>query len=446
MFNYPTFKPVFCALFLCALFWGQAAQASAVQYVDVDALNAFYESRDGRPFWTRSGGLSSNGRSFYKAIEESWTHGLNPEHYHWTVIQDLAGRNDHDSRNTLEYMMSDAFVRLARDMSGMRVSPDGLLTDARSWQKSLTPPEALDLLRNEPNLRRVLASLEPQSRTYEILRGEMELLAESPEENAEHMLQVAANLERLRWVPKDKPSRHIVVNIPSATLWGIEGGKTVFEMPVIVGRKDRPTYSFISDITGVRLNPHWTVPTTIKREDILPKLQVDPGYLKTKGMELIQRQEEGSMTIDPAVVDWQTMTPDAFSSGYMLVQTPGVHNPLGDVRVLMYNKYDIYLHGTNRPDQFSWKNRTLSSGCVRVSEPDKVVDFILQDPARRQSAKGSKTTNLYIEDKLPVYLFYFTNWIDDQGRIVYGADPYDLDRKLIAKLKKIDGMHVPMHN
>jgi murein L,D-transpeptidase YcbB/YkuD len=107
-------------------------------------------------------------------------------------------------------------------------------------------------------------------------------------------------MERLRWMEgQERPEKFIVVNIPAATLWAVNSGGVEFEMQVIVGRPERATPAIVTDITGIRFNPDWTVPPTIKKEDILPKLREDPWYLTNKGIELTYRGEKGLETLDP---------------------------------------------------------------------------------------------------------------------------------------------------
>ncbi|MGH1398438.1 MAG: L,D-transpeptidase family protein [Alphaproteobacteria bacterium] len=270
--------------------------------------------------------------------------------------------------------------------------------------------------------------------------------------------QVLANLERLRWVPEEKPERFIVVNVPSATLWAIDEGRVEIEMPVIVGRKKRPTNIFITDITGVRLNPTWTVPPTIKREDILPKLVEDPYYLVSKGMELVSAPQKdgdgqvmGAMSVDPASIDWAVLT-DEDLKGMRMVQTPGAHNPLGRVRVLMPNGYNIYLHDTNEKYLFNRAGRAVSSGCVRLKRPFEIANFILQEKKDWSQERldeildAGKMRDLYIRETMPVYLVYYTSWVNEDGRVVYGNDVYGYDKILIKMLSELDGIFIPVDN
>ncbi|MGQ0527123.1 MAG: L,D-transpeptidase family protein [Alphaproteobacteria bacterium] len=237
------------------------------------------------------------------------------------------------------------------------------------------------------------------------------------------MLQLIANMERLRWVEGPRPDRFVLVNIPSEKLWAIEGGKISLEMDVIVGRPKRSTPSFITNIAGVRFNPTWTVPPIIKEEDILPKLQADPYYLQNKGIELVHGRGPDAQSIDPLSVDWNAISQNDLHAMQM-VQIPGAHNPLGRVRVLMPNSYSIYLHDTNEKYYFDRATRAVSSGCIRMKEPDKMAAFILSGEAGwspekiEQAISTGRTRDIIIAEKIPVYLLYYTNWIDAQGRVV----------------------------
>jgi murein L,D-transpeptidase YcbB/YkuD len=252
--------------------------------------------------------------------------------------------------------------------------------------------------------------------------------------------QIIANMERLRWLDPQKPSKYILVNIPAATLWAIENDNVTNEMPVIVGRKDRPTLSFLAEITGVRFNPTWTVPKTIKEEDFLPLLQEDPAAMIKKGIDIKAESEEGVWrSIDPTSIDWNAVSKDDLPK-FRMVQSPGATNPLGSIRVLMPNQYNIYLHDTSSPEYFRNSDRAASSGCVRVKEPRELADFILSANSKwdelsvQAMLDKGKMTDISAEQKIPVYLLYLTIWQNQDGSLTYGPDIYDWDKTLIAEL------------
>ncbi|MCF8496319.1 MAG: L,D-transpeptidase family protein [Alphaproteobacteria bacterium] len=490
---------------------------------DKPAISDFYKQREGRFYWIAHGRLNGDGEYLAKALSDSWTHGLNPRRYGLEEALIFLKAADEDSQIKADILLTQAFILYARDLSGMRVSPDGMATGRTGWLLPVSPDHVLGLLVSGGRFRSILKSFEPQGKTYASLRKELIRLAGQKEGAQDRlppvklsrvikpgardrgvpalrerlgirsvigdallyddelaaavmrfqrdrglisdglvgpdtldalnltrtgkMLKIIANMERLRWVPPDRPTRFVTVNIPSATLWAVENGRVTLEMPVVVGTADRPTYSFITTIRGVRFNPGWTVPRTIKAEDIWPKLKENPDYLGDKGMTLYQ---DGN-ALDPAAVDWTALTPADLAS-FQMVQTPGAHNPLGRIRVLMPNQYDIYLHGTNRPDYFEKQDRALSSGCVRLESPDAMAEFILKgEPgwgagSLAETLAGGKTHDALISKPFPVYIVYYTAWVDERGGIVYGPDLYGQDENLIGKLRRVDGIFIPGHN
>lgn len=267
----------------------------------------------------------------------------------------------------------------------------------------------------------------------------------------DRMEQVAVNMERLRWLEQDRPERYILVNIPSATLWAVENDNVAFEMPVIVGRPERPTPSFITQISGVRFNPKWTVPPTIKARDFLPKLMEDPTYLVNKGIDLYQIIDGKRETLDSTAIDWSTVQ-NSDLKHLRMVQAAGDNNALGRIRVLMDNPYDIYLHDTNAPEYFKKPDRAASSGCIRLSEPEKVAQFILGhnkdwsgDRMTRIIDTG-RTSEISAEQKIPVYILYQTIWTDAEGRLVYGPDIYKQDKRMLEVMDSLDVLHIPDHD
>ena len=258
--------------------------------------------------------------------------------------------------------------------------------------------------------------------------------------------QIIVNMERLRWISNEKPDRFIVVNIPSERLWALEKGRVRFSMPVVVGSPERPTVSFVTKVHGVRFNPTWTVPETIKKKDIWPHLKEDSNYLSDKGMELYSNYSAEAMTLDPTAIDWKEITESELMS-YNMVQIPGSHNPLGRIRILMPNSHDIFLHDTNDKSVFSSYERAVSSGCVRMEEPEEVALFVLEENKNWKGQEDmdailrtKETKDIYAQNRVPVYLLYYTLWLGSDRRIIYGSDIYGKDAVLWEELKKLDAI------
>lgn len=267
----------------------------------------------------------------------------------------------------------------------------------------------------------------------------------------ERLVKVLANLERRRWVMRPMPSRYVEVNISAMWLKAVENNKVAFEMPIVVGRKKRQTISFVDEIVGIRFNPSWYVPDTIKKEDYLPELQKNPQALAEKGIAFRVRSEDGSgmHTIAPEDIDWANMTVADLKSVQM-VQGPGASNALGTIRVLMPNRYDIYLHDTNMPSLFKKDDRAQSSGCVRMSEPRRMANFVLghnqgwSDDRLDYYLQKQKTLEIRAEVPVPVYLLYYTIWRGADGKLIFGNDLYGLDEDLVKALKSNGKVNFPM--
>ena len=260
----------------------------------------------------------------------------------------------------------------------------------------------------------------------------------------DRMEQLVVNFERLRWLDQQIPKRYVLVNIPSQTLWAVDDGKISVKMAVVVGKPERPTKAFRAEITGIRFNPTWTVPPSIKVKDMLPKLQEDPQSLSDKGIEFVHN----GASIDPASIDWQNISKGELNR-IRMVQSAGKHNALGRIRVLMPNEYDIYLHDTNHPEFFNLVERTASSGCIRLSQPEQMARFVLAKNAgwsekkmKDLLAKG-RTAEVAVPAKFPVYVLYQTVWEDTDGNLIYGPDVYGEDKKLLKALSTINGYALP---
>ncbi|MGB1077768.1 MAG: L,D-transpeptidase family protein, partial [Bdellovibrionales bacterium] len=253
--------------------------------------------------------------------------------------------------------------------------------------------------------------------------------------------QVIVNMERARWISQEMPAKYLVVNIPAQTLWAIEGNDIVHEMPVIIGRATRQTNSFVTKVTGVRFNPTWTVPETIKFEDYLPKLIEDPNYLNDKGVEFYWGSGSEALSLPPESIQWAHLSEDDIDA-IRIVQKSGDTNPLGRVRLHMPNQYNIYLHDTSSPGKFHRENRALSSGCVRMLEPEKIANFVLagkkdwSEEKMREILDEGKMRDIWTQETTPVFLLYQTVWLDSSGNLIYGQDVYSKDKQLMQVLKK----------
>ena len=223
------------------------------------------------------------------------------------------------------------------------------------------------------------------------------------------MGQIAANLERMRWLPRTLGSRYILVNVPEFKLEAHDSGKTVLEMKVIVGKdyEDKATPVFSDSMETVVFRPYWLVTPDIAAKEVFPK---GPAYLAAENMETYQ--ENGVTRVR---------------------QRPGGKNALGLVKFLFPNDFNIYLHDTPNHELFSNDIRAFSHGCIRVEKPDDLASWVLGWPIDkvRQEEQGQDNHAVKLPKKLPVYIAYFTTYMHD-GQLWFGNDLYDRDDQLVA--------------
>ncbi len=251
----------------------------------------------------------------------------------------------------------------------------------------------------------------------------------------ERIRQVIANMERMRWQADDLGARYVLVNVPAYQLVAVSNGHVDLNMKVVVGRPARPTPIFSDTIRFVEFNPDWSVPSTIAREDIQPHLISNPLYaLEHKNV----RMYKDGVEIDPTTIDWRHTSVRQFR----LTAPPGPRNPLGTVKFLFPNRFDVYLHDTSEPQLFAKTERAFSSGCVRVSDPAALANWLLSDKPnwsdeKRQSILASRRqTRLNMENPVPVYITYITAWLGEDGRPVFRTDIYNRDAALAAVIDK----------
>lgn len=245
--------------------------------------------------------------------------------------------------------------------------------------------------------------------------------------------QVLVNLHRLKQ-PEWQHRQPLRIDVDIARYWlkAYEDGEVAFEMPVVVGSKQRPTNIFSTVMTGVRLNPGWTLPPTIKSEDYIPKLRTNPEWVTEQGVMIYAGWDADADPIDPLTVDWNYLT-DGEIKAMRFYKQAGNENPLGQYRFLMNNRYDIYLHDTNQKYLFNRAARAKSSGCVRVFDPRKIAEFLLKDNPDWTAEKldnvlaRGKTYNIGAKRSIPVHFDYKTAWLDEKGELVLGVDIYNLD-------------------
>ncbi len=243
--------------------------------------------------------------------------------------------------------------------------------------------------------------------------------------------RIALNMKRWRYLPVDMGQRYILVNMADFRLDLIDDGQSELSMKVVIGRDQRRTPVLVETISAVILAPHWNVPHRIAMRDILPAAQLNPDYLSSKHFKVFEGWQTPAQEIDLENINW-----DGFNSRintYRMVQAPGSNNSLGDVKFVLPNDKSIYLHDTNHKELFEQEMRALSSGCIRVEKPRKLAHALLKGQNWNSQLiskviANAETRPVKLRKPIPVYLMYWTSWVDDKGLLQMRKDVYQRDQ------------------
>lgn len=251
--------------------------------------------------------------------------------------------------------------------------------------------------------------------------------------NAPSLATLRANMEQWRWMPADLGGDNITVNIPSFQAVLTKNGVPVLEERVVVGKPEMQTPIFSKDLRTVVLHPRWRVPETIMLREFLPSLMAGRS-LESRGF-LLRRNGK---TVNSARVNWQK----ADLRAYEVYQESGDDNALGQVKFLFPNKHSVYLHDTPSKGLFEANVRAFSHGCVRLRNPMKLAQVLLQDDKGWDGAtvktlmdEGPFDNAVPLDKRLPVHMTYFTAWADDSGRVRVTPDIYGHEKRITAALE-----------
>lgn len=257
--------------------------------------------------------------------------------------------------------------------------------------------------------------------------------------------QIVVNLNRWRSLPLDLGPLHIDVNIPNFTLDVIERDRSALAMKVVVGKmiEKRTTPTFSANMTHVVLNPYWYVPKSIAEEELFPLSRKNPGYF-SKHKFVVRRVAIGERQVaDPNAMDGAATSAKVYQ--YFLRQEPGPKNALGRVKFMFPNGHGVYLHDTPSKDLFNRTVRTFSHGCIRVEKPVELAAHLLRESPKwtrdaiLAAIERQKQQIVWLSSPVPVYIQYWTAWVDDEGAVQFRNDIYGYDNVPGARLSAATG-------
>lgn len=245
--------------------------------------------------------------------------------------------------------------------------------------------------------------------------------------------KIRVNIERTKIMPDIESSTYVLVNVPEYKFRFFENATLSMQFPVVVGKPNWQTPIFSSTMKYIVLNPAWNVPDSIARRELIPAIIKDSSYLRRHNMVVRRDYNIDSAPVDPSSVNWKLYLTKEYKHKnlpYKIIEKSSDANALGTVKFMFPNSFSVYMHDTQSKSLFSRTDRAFSHGCVRLSQPQKLLEHISNNytstPYEKTKEKA-KTAHISLNQKIPVYIEYLTAYVAEDGMLVRSKDVYGYD-------------------
>lgn len=402
---------------------------------DIAALEVFYDGRS-EPVWMTDMGFSNEAQAAIDEILDADDWGLSRAAFDLPPAGDLPDSVDKQAASEIELNL--AILKYARYARGGRADP-AKLKNVDMQPTFRDPKLVLAEISEADKPGAYLQSLHPKHEQFQRLRQALLKARAESEAGAKprNLQRILINMERWRWMPEDLGALHAQLNIPEFMVYIVKDGKTIHSEKIVVGKLRYATPIFSSDLKTIVFNPEWTVPPTIVREDLLPRLRGGGGFfgsntsvLKQHGLQVNYKGKR----VNPSSINWSSVNMGAIS----FTQAPGPTNVLGKVKFLYPNRHLVYMHDTIKRNLLSLEVRAEGHHCPRVANPGEVAAVILaQDRGMPKSEvdkllKDGYNASVAIKGHVPIHTTYFTASVDSEGKVTTFNDIYGLDAGVTA--------------
>lgn len=404
---------------------------------DIAALEAFYNTR-GDPVWITDMGFSGEAQSAIDEILKADDWGLSSAAFDLPAAGQLPDSIDEQALG--EIKLNLAVLKYARHARGGRTDPDKLKNNDMI-PTFRDPKLVLAEIADAPAPNDYLRSLHPKHEQFQRLHQALLKARAESEAGAKprNMQKLIVNMERWRWMPEDLGSLYVQINIPEYMAYIAKNGNVIHKEKVVVGKPVYATPIFSADLKSIVFNPEWTVPPTIIREDLLPRLRKGGGMFG--GGASVLRQHKLNVNykgkrVDPSSIDWNRVNMGAIS----FTQAPGPTNVLGKVKFLYPNRHSVYMHDTIKRELLNREVRVEGHHCPRVANPGKVAAVILAEDRGMPASEIDKllasgyNSGVALRGRVPVHTTYFTAMVDAEGNVKTYSDVYSLDAGVAAAI------------
>ncbi len=248
--------------------------------------------------------------------------------------------------------------------------------------------------------------------------------------------QIKVNLERWRWMPHRLGHSYIRINIPDFRLFVIENGREVESMKVVLGLPSWQTPVFSAEMTQILFNSHWMAPEDIVEKELINYMKADSNYLRSNNMTLWREVHDSLVQVDPRTIDWPSMNEKTID--FRLRQDGGPQNIMGQIKFLIPNRFNVYLHDTPYREDFPKTNRMFSHGCIRLERPLDLAEYALRDFPQWTKEKidtviaRNGEQSIFLRKPVLVHVLYYTVWREKDGSVQFREDFYGLDRRIAS--------------
>ena len=412
---------------------------------DQEALKAFYAARSYAGLWMTGSGTSMKAQLLLAAFQDADAYGLSSKDFLLPKVPVVTGSPDERAAAELELSLAAlAYARFAR--GGRIADPAALLTtniDRRpQW---IEPKLVLNSLASAADAGAYLKGLNPKHAQFAKLRqlyvAELAKLKSGSKLSAAAK-RLRANMEMWRWMSDDMGLKtgdaasgmYVLNNIPEFMQYVYMNGEIVRSERIVAGKLDKQSAIFSRPLKFVVMRPMWTVPDSIKVNELWPSLLRGGGIMRKFGLQV--------QTKDGEKVDWHSVNwAKANILDYDVTQPPGPASALGHVKFSFPSQHTIYMHDTPDKWMFNSAQRTLSHGCLRVRNPMALAEMILKedkgwdkDKIAELDRSGPLNNEVVIDKRIPIHLVYFTEWVDDAGKLKTYKDIYGHEKRVIQAL------------
>jgi murein L,D-transpeptidase YcbB/YkuD len=397
-------------------FAGKSERAAAI---------AFYQNRNLAPLWLDQGVVNARAEAVIAHMKSADGDGLEPADY---KAPNFAGLSP-DALAEAELKLTHTVLTYARHLQAGRFPYTRVSRNIELPQTAPEPADILTTLAAAADAGKALDRFTPQQEPYRKLKGALAELRSKGGAAKGQIDTIVANMERWRWYPRDLGNAHVQVNLPDFTLKVMHNGQQAWTTRIVIGKPSMPTPLLSETMKYITVNPTWHVPQSIVQNEYLPALAQDPTVLERMGLRVSYNGSQVEIT-----------------------QPPGEGNALGRLRFNFPNRFSVYHHDTPDKHYFAESFRAFSHGCMRVQDPAKYAEVLLNIARPREHWTAERIKGMFggAEQDIQlqptpvwVHLTYQTAFVDSAGKLQTRRDLYNLDSRTLNAIKSERGTVEP---